>query len=122
MKHVRAICDDAETDSRGLNENHEHIQALLILAGVDPAEARISEVAFWDNQIIICYEHRITGEFRQVFAGIGNDKKFYLVDERDEEAYAHAYVKYSDLFFTIKNLLPQEEDDHREFLRKLTLF
>lgn len=71
---VAQICNAKSTDCRSLNKV-SLASELLDLAGV--TEYTITEIPLdWDNQVVIIFH--VNNEFKELFAGIGCDGKYYF--------------------------------------------
>lgn len=77
MKLVSEICNMKSTNCRSLNKA-KIARQLMDLAHV-PQEAEIQEIPLdWGNQVEILFLMPDDNNYYNLFAGIGNDKKFYF--------------------------------------------
>ena len=77
MKLVREICSMKSTNCRSLNKAAV-ARKLLDLANV-PKNANIQEIPLdWNNQVVILFLIPGDNNYYSLFAGIGNDGKFYF--------------------------------------------
>lgn len=71
---VMQICNMQSTNCRSLNKANLAYE-LLKIAGIN--NANITEIPLdWDSQVVVIFQHN--GEFKELFAGIGTDSKFYF--------------------------------------------
>ena len=74
---VSKICEMKSTDCRGLNKR-DLAKKLLNLANV-PENAEIEEIPLdWNNQVVVLFLIPGDKNYYSLFAGIGNDGKFYF--------------------------------------------
>ena len=74
---VSQICDAPSTDCRSLNKS-ALAREILNLANV-PQNANIQEIPLdWNNQVVILFLLPDDINYYSLFAGIGNDGKFYF--------------------------------------------
>lgn len=74
---VKQMCEIESTDCRSLNKK-ELARQLLNMAFV-PINAEICEIPLdWNNQIVILFMIPKNNTYYSLFAGIGNDGKFYF--------------------------------------------
>lgn len=74
---VSKICEIKSTDCRGLNKR-DLARKLLNLANV-PTNAEIEEIPLdWNNQVVILFLIPGDKNYYSLFAGIGNNGKFYF--------------------------------------------
>lgn len=77
MQLVRQICNAKSVDCRSLNKA-KLAREILNLVDV-PQDAEIQEIPLdWDNQVVILFLMPDDVNYYSLFAGIGNDGKFYL--------------------------------------------
>lgn len=77
MNIVENICSHNISDCRGLSLADEG-RKLLDFANV-PNNANIQEIPLcWDNQVVILFLMPNDDNYYSLFAGIGNDGKFYF--------------------------------------------
>ncbi|MNW52206.1 hypothetical protein D3C74_297190 [compost metagenome] len=86
MEIVNNICNNTDTNCRGLKGNLDNANELLTLKGIDVQKIKINEIPVtWSNQVVILYQNE-KEEYRELFAGIGTDGQFYFDDEPDPDA------------------------------------
>lgn len=77
MRLVRKICNTESRDCRSRNKA-DFARRLLDLANV-PQNADVQEIPLdWDNQVVILFLMPNDTNYYSLFAGIGNDEKFYF--------------------------------------------
>ena len=77
MELVREICNTQSTDCRSLNKA-SLARELMDIANV-PQNAEIQEIPLdRDNQVVILFLLPNDENYYSLFAGIGNDRKFYF--------------------------------------------
>lgn len=77
MNLVLKICDTEKSDCRSLNKK-DLARELLNLANV-PDSASIEEIPLdWGNQVVVLFLLPDDKNYYSLFAGIGNDGKFYF--------------------------------------------
>lgn len=77
MQLVRQICNTKSEDCRSLNKA-KLAREILNLADI-PQDAEIQEIPLdWDNQVVILFLMPDDVNYYSLFAGIGNDGKFYI--------------------------------------------
>lgn len=77
MHLVREICHMKSTGCRSLNKA-EVARQLMDIAHI-PKDAEIQEIPLdWGNQVVILFLLPNDRNYYSLFAGIGNDKKFYF--------------------------------------------
>ncbi|MNP43154.1 hypothetical protein D3C76_1369560 [compost metagenome] len=85
MEIVNNICNNTDTNCRGLEGNLDNAKKLLLLKGVDTGKIKINEIPVnWSSQVVILYQNE-KEEYREMFAGIGLDGQFYFDDEPDPD-------------------------------------
>ncbi|WP_206459420.1 hypothetical protein [Anaerovorax sp. IOR16] len=77
MQYVEQICNMESTDCRSLNKA-DVARKLMNLASI-PQEATIQEIPVdWGNAVVINFLIPNDTNYYNLFAGIGNDKRFYF--------------------------------------------